>query len=344
MSARLSMLRCLGVVCVALASSVNPAPAQSTTRVVAAGDSMTLRRCGQRSCAVVAELPRGHAVDIVKTEGNWHQVLVTLEGRRITTAWVERTTVAPAPTSSASITPATGAPGGGAATARPAPLGEGAFIRSPDQSTVERAGPSASTHLASLATRTATADEWSQALALTSGMKASTPPAPPAVAPAPEPSRLDTVRRDGRTTVERMRDDLEAQFGPELKRLGETAATIDPDLQNYMATCYDKYLPVPSVVPPDGPTVGSRPPRVRATLFDIWRGQPVFGWNERWSGPPLMSAESSDLCHGLWNQVSERAADVKARVEEIEKAARFADIYPGVVRDALEAHGLSEKR
>jgi hypothetical protein len=112
-----------------------------------------------------------------------------------------------------------------------------------------------------------------------------------------------------------------------------------------MAVCYERYLPIAVLPPGPTPSTSSPPPaRARATIFDIWRGRPMFAWNETWSTQALVSAESTAFCQGLWNDVNGRSAEVKAGVERVEAEARNADIYPGVVRDALQAYGLSDKR
>lgn len=111
-----------------------------------------------------------------------------------------------------------------------------------------------------------------------------------------------------------------------------------------MSSCYDKYLPVPSVPPAGAPPVAERADRPRATMFDLWQGRPAFSWNETWSTNPLLSADSTAFCQTLWNRVHALAGEVKAGVEQIESAARFADIYPGVVREVLETYGLAERR
>lgn len=295
--------------------------AQPPARVTALGDTLVVRRCAEASCDVVAQLPRGQAAQVLATVNGWHRVLVTLDGSRATTGWVEaaRSTAAP-----------------------PAPVSRPAQpVTLPERAgTPVSADAASSDCLTCLATRTPTTDEWNAAM---KALPAPAAPAAPAVATPGATPRADVVRRDGRTTAERMRDEIDARFGDELKRLGDVAAKIDPDLQSYMAVCYEKYLPI-AVLPP-GPTPPGGtppPPRPRATLFEMWRGRPVWAWNDTWSTPAVVSAQSTAFCQGLWKDLSDRAADVKAGIDRIEAEARAADIFPGVVRDALEAYGLSD--
>ena len=314
-----------GVLVLSLGST--SAAAQTVSRIVAAQETLTIRSCAESKCHVVAEVPRGRSVEVLRTENGWHWVLVTLEGSRATTGWVDATTAAAAP--------------------RPA-----ATPPIPERQTLPPSSPAASSAadttdcLACLATRTTTTDEWTEALAITSGMKVA-PSAAVAAGPvgaSPAVTRADTVRRDGRTTLERMRDDLEERFGSELRRLAEQASKLDPDLQTYLAVCYDKYLPI-AVLPPGPPPASPPPPgRPRATVFDLWRGRPVYGWNESWSTGVLISADSTAFCQGLWKDLEIRAAEVKGGVDRVEADARNLDIYPGVVRDALQGYGLSERK
>ena len=73
------------------------ADAQGVSRVVAARDTLTIRSCAEASCRVVATLPRGQSVEVLKTEGGWHWVLVTLPGASATTGWVDSATTTAAP-------------------------------------------------------------------------------------------------------------------------------------------------------------------------------------------------------------------------------------------------------
>lgn len=329
-------------------ASIADAGAQTGVRITAAGERLIVRRCAETTCAILAELPRGQAAEVLATEKGWYRVLVTLEGARATTGWVE-------------IAQAVTAPRTGARFAGPSSERQTLPARGPaSTATPSAASPAVATGdcLTCVATRTPTSDEWQDALAAASdikGIPAGSRPAPaapePATPTASEPrgaragARAETVRRDGRTSAERMRDELDARFGDELRRLGDVAAKIDPDLQNYMAACYDRYFPM--VVLPPGPTppAGTPPPvRARATIFDIWRGRPAFAWTEVWSTPMYVSADSTTFCQRLWTDVNGRSAEVKAGVERVEAAARDADIFPGVVRDALASYGLSDKK
>jgi hypothetical protein len=330
-------------------ASLADAGAQTGVRITAAGERLIVRRCAEAACAIVAELPRGQTAEVLATEHGWYRVLVMLDGARATTGWVE-------------IPQAVTAPRTGVRFAGPSSERQTLPARGP----ASTATPSSATSppvatgdcLTCVATRTPTSDEWQNALAAASDIKGIPAGARPAPA-APEPATSTliesrgaragapaaTLRRDGRTSAERMRDDLDARFGDELRRLGEVAAKIDPDLQNYMATCYDRYFPIAVLPPGPTPPSGTPPPvRARATIFDIWRGRPAFAWTEVWSTPMYVSADSTTFCQRLWTDVNTRSAEVKAGVERVEAAARDADIFPGVVRDALTSYGLGDKK
>jgi hypothetical protein len=307
--------------------------AQPAARVTAAGDTLTVRSCSDAACRVVAELSKGQSVEVLKTENGWHRVLVTLEGARATTGWVEiAKTIAAAPRPAARYT---------------RPAGERQTLSGRPAGDTAAATPAPSECLTCVATRTATTAEWNAALAAAANVRPIAVSPPPTAATAGDArsassARADIIRRDGRTSMERMRDEFDARYGAELKQLSEVAAKLDPDLQSYMATCYDRFQPV--AVLPRGPTppgVAAPPPRLRASMFDLWRGRPAFAWNQSWSSPAT-SGEGTTFCQGMWNDVSTRAASLQAAVARIETAARDADIFPGVVRDALMAYGLSD--
>jgi hypothetical protein len=298
------------------------AVAQPPARITALGDRLVVRRCAEPTCDVVAELPRGQAAQVLTTVNGWHRVLITLEGARATTGWVEAALSAPA----AAAAPRTG---------------QGASL--PDRGnapTVTDTG--VSNCLTCVATRTPTTEEWNSAMKTLPAPAAPEPAAAVAAAPPAATPRAEVVRRDGRSTVERMRDEIDVRFGDELKRLGAVAAQADRDLQTYTGACYERYLPIQVLPPGPTPPGGTPPPvRPRATIFEMWRGRPAWAWNETWS-TLAATTESVAFCQGLWNGVSGRAADVRAGLDRIEAEARTADIFPGVVRDALQAYGLSD--
>jgi hypothetical protein len=302
---------------------VADALAQPPTRVTALGDTLLIRRCAEASCEVVAELPRGQAAQVLSTANGWHRVLVTLEGSRATTGWVEAALTAVAPRA--------------AATARPA---QPVSLPARASGAPALAAAALSDCLTCVATRTPTTDEWNAA------MKALPAPAPPAPTPTGSTPgatpRVETVRRDGRTTAERMRDDLEERYGEELQRLAALMLKADDLLQTYMGACYEKYQPIPVLPPGATPAAGPPPPvRPRASIGEIWRGQPVWAWNDTWSRP-AGNIESTAFCQGLWNDVITRATAIRSAVDTIEVQARAADVYPGVVRDVLQSHGLGD--
>lgn len=302
----------------ALAVWTADALAQPPARVTALGDTLVVRRCAAASCEVVATLPRGQSAPVLKTEHGWSQVVVTLEGSRATAGWVDMAQAAYAPRTAAGPS------------------------RVPDAQLAPRADAAPESApgdcLTCVATRTFTPEEFRAA------MKALPAPAPaPAPADPNAPTRADAVRRDGRSTAERMREELDKRFGDELKRLGEGASAINADLQTYMSACYERFLP-PQVLPP-GPTPpeGTPPlPPPRASVFEMWRGRPAWAWNDTWSTPALVTPDSSSFCQNMWGDLSTRAAEVKTRLDRVEADARAADIYPGVIRDALTSYGLSD--
>jgi hypothetical protein len=295
--------------------------AQPPTRVTALGDTLLVRRCAEASCDVVAELPRGQAVQVLSTANGWHRVLVTLDGSRATTGWVEASLTAVAPRAAATPRPA-----------QPVSLP----ARASDAQTLPEAP---SDCLTCVATRTPTTEEWNAAM---KALPAPTAPTPIGETPGATP-RVDTVRRDGRTTAERMRDDLEEKYGDELQRLAGLMLKADDLLQTYMGACYEKSQPIQVLPPGPTPAAGTPPPvRPRASVGELWRGRPVWTWNDTWS-TPAGNTGSVAFCQGLWNDVSARATAIRSAVEEFEAQARAADVYPGVVREVLQSHGLDAK-
>lgn len=294
--------------------------AQPPARVTAQGDRLIVRRCAQPTCDVVAELPRGQAAQVLSTANGWHRVLITLDGTRATTGWVEVKQTVPA------AAPATVA-GRGATPARMP-------VRTDAAPAAESGESDPSTCLTCVATRTPSADEWRAA------MTALPPPSP---APAASEASAPPLRRDSRTPTERMRDTFAEKHGPELKALSAAAAQVDRDLQTYMGACYDKFLPIQVLPPGPTPPAGNPlPTRPRASIFELWRGKPVWAWTENWSTLASANAESVAFCQGLWKDVSGRAADVRAGLDHVEAQGRADDIYPGIVRDVFAAYGLSD--
>ena len=151
------------------APTVAPA-AEAGRRVVVTAPSAPAHSCAAVTCRVVTELDKGAILSVVKTDGEWHQVLVRTSANAMTTGWVKTAQV----TATTGNTVRTGddrtdgvfrpAPGAAAATATAAPA---------------EADPRGC--LTCLATREPTPDEWHAALADTATKKAA--PAAPAARP-----------------------------------------------------------------------------------------------------------------------------------------------------------------
>lgn len=307
------------LVVLSLAGVASTAAAQETGHVQVTSGPVVARSCPEASCKQIAELASGESAPVVKTEGDWHQVILRLPGARATTGWVEarQVTLAPRPAVRAARDPS-----------RPA-----AAPRPADGPAEDR------DCLTCVATRQPTPAEWKDALAATATKKASPDDRP----------RRDPGAADVRSSSERMRDNLEGLYGTELKRLGGLANDLERDLQTYLTACYERFLPVPveGAAPRAAPSEPSaRPVKVspRTSLLTLLHGQVPFAWNETWTTQSLLVSENAAFCQGLWNDVSGRAAAIRARLDELELGARRNDIYPGVVRDALADYGLSEPR
>jgi hypothetical protein len=288
-------------------------PAQ---RVMVTAESASAFSCAAATCRVVTELEKGAIVSVVKTDGDWHQVMVRLGSSSVTTGWVKASQVA--------ITTTTvvgeGQMGGRAALVDRDPGDDG--------------DPRGC--LTCLATRTPTHEEWNAALAEASTKKAPPPAATP-VAPG---------LADGRTADEKMRDEFAQRFEPELKRLSDAARAVDADLTSYLAACYERFASIP--VAGAAPRSNAADDVLRqarsapgAARFALWNGTAAFAWNPTWAPQPN---ENSTLpsCERLWEDSRGRADRVKVDVEFLERDASGAGIYPGVVRELLAARGLAD--
>ncbi len=153
------------------AQSAPPAPkrdaptvapvAEASRRVVVTASFAPAYSCAAITCRVVTDLDKGAIVSVVKTDGEWHQVLVRTSANAMTTGWVKTAQV----TATSGNTVRTGddrtdgvfrpAPDAAAANAKPA-----------------SAEPDPRGCLTCLATREPTPDEWHAALADTATKKA----------------------------------------------------------------------------------------------------------------------------------------------------------------------------
>src|SRR5690349_23263619 len=74
-----------------------PAPAvapEQSRRVVVTAAFAPAYSCAATTCRVVTELDKGAIVSVVKTDGDWHQVLVRTSANAVTTGWVKNSQVA----------------------------------------------------------------------------------------------------------------------------------------------------------------------------------------------------------------------------------------------------------
>jgi hypothetical protein len=308
------------------AASAAPAPApEAGRRVVVTAPVASAYSCAAVTCRVVTELEKGAIVSVVKTDGEWHQVLVRTSANAMTTGWIKSAQL----TATSGNTVRTGddrtdglfRPSSGAA---------------PDTAAATPAGESDPRGcLTCLATREPTPDEWHAALADASTKKA-----------APGAGRVTTGLADGRTGDERMRDTFAQRYDQELKRLERDAADVDGDLQSYLASCFQRFASIPvEGAAPRSTAVDDILKAARsspgAARFALWSGSAGFQWNTSWA-PVAEPTSSQPSCERLWEDVRGRADRVKVDVELLERDARDHDIYPGIVREQLAARGLAE--
>jgi hypothetical protein len=220
-------------------------------------------------------------------------------------------------------------------TARTAPAASGGTLRSAAPAAAAEGESDPRGCLTCLATREPTREEWSAALADTATRKAS-----------PDDRPVGTGLADGRTSDERMRDAFEARYGDELVRLGREAATVDRELQAYLTACVERFATIPvEGAAPRSNAVDDILRAARATpgaaRFQVWAGTAAFQWQDTWDPRPD-PASPLPSCSRLWEDARSHAERVKVDLELLERDAREHDIYPGVVRDALEARALAE--
>ena len=159
------------------AAPVAPA-AEASRRVVVTAPLAPAYSCAAITCRVVTELDKGAIVSVVKTDGEWHQVLVRTSANAMTTGWVKTAQV----TATSGNTVRTGDDRTDGVF-RPAARRSAAPAR-------RQRKPDPRGCLTCLATREPTPDEWNAALADAATKKArrrapaASRPASPTAAPA----------------------------------------------------------------------------------------------------------------------------------------------------------------
>jgi hypothetical protein len=196
-------------------------------------------------------------------------------------------------------------------------------------------GPDGRGCLTCVATREPTQEEWSAALADAARKKA-----------GPEAARVTPGLADGRTSDERMGDTFSRRYEPELKRLVALAQEVDADLQSYLASCFQRFASIPvEGAAPRSTAVDEILKAARsspgAARFALWSGTAAFQWNPTWA-PQANDSSSTPSCERLWENARGQADRLKVDLEFLERDASEHNIYPGVVREMLAAHGLAE--
>jgi hypothetical protein len=306
------------------APAAAPVVVEPNRRVVVTAAFAPAYSCAAVTCRVVTELDKGAIVSVVKTDGEWHQVLVRTAANAMTTGWVKAAQV----TATSGTTVRTGND-----------RTDGVFRPAPEAADASGAGTAGADDprgcLTCLATREPTPDEWHAALADTAAKKV-----------APEADRVTPGLADGRTGDERMRDVFTRRYDAELKRLAGEAADVDGDLQGYLGACFQRFASIPvegaaarSTAVDDILKAARSSPG--AARFAMWSGTAAFQWNTSWA-PLAAEGSSHPSCERLWEDVRGRADRIKVDVELLERDAREHDIYPGIVREMLAARGLAE--
>jgi hypothetical protein len=298
------------------------APAEASRRVVVTAVFAPAYSCAAVTCRVVTELDKGTVVSLVKTDGDWYQVLVRTSANAMTTGWVKASQVA----SSAG----TGSRSGEART-------DGAFRPSADASLPADAEPDPRGCLTCVATREPTPEEWEAAIADAATKKA-----------APAAGRPEPGLADGRTSEERMRDLFAERYDPELKRLAGVAASVDAELQSYFSTCFQRFasIPVEGAAPRSSPVdeiLKAARSSPGAARFSLWSGTAAFQWNPTWAPQATNDTSSATpSCERVWEDVRGRADRLKVDLELLERDALEHGVYPGIVREMLAARNLAE--
>jgi len=298
------------------------APAEPSRRVVVTAVFAPAYSCAAVTCRVVTELDKGTVVSLVKTDGDWYQVLVRTSANAMTTGWVKASQVA--------ASAGTGSRSGEVRT-------DGAFRPGADATVPADAEPDPRGCLTCVATRQPTPEEWAAAIADAATKKA--------VAAAGRPA---TGLADGRTTDERMRDLFAERYDPELKRLAGVAASVDAELQSYLSGCFQRFgsIPVEGAAPRSSAVdeiLKAARSSPGAARFALWSGTAAFQWNPTWAAQSANDTTSATpSCERVWEDVRGRADRLKVDVELLERDAREHDIFPGVIRDMLATRNLAE--
>jgi hypothetical protein len=304
------------------APTVAPA-AEAGRRVVVTAPFAPAYSCAAVTCRVVTELDKGAVVSVVKTDGEWHQVLVRTAANAMTTGWVKTAQV----TATSGNTVRTGDDRTDGVF-RPAPVAAA-------DATVAPAEADPRGCLTCLATREPTPEEWHAVLADTATKKA-----------APDAGRVAPGLADGRTGDERMRDVFDQRYDAELKRLEADATDVDRDLHGYLASCFQRWASIPvEGAAPRSTSVDDILKAARsspgAARFAMWSGTAAFQWNTSWA-PVAAETSSQPSCERLWEDVRGRADRLKLDLDLLERDALEHDIYPGIVREQLATRGLAE--
>jgi hypothetical protein len=294
-----------------------PARPEPGRRVVVTAASAPAYSCAAVTCRVVSELEKGATLSVLKTEGEWHQVMLRVGATAMTTGWVKAAQV------SASAPEASRPPVAASAAALPG-------ARTPGQDEPDPRGC-----LTCLATRQPSRDEWDAALAEAASKKAQ-----------PQPDRpVTTGLADGRTSEEKMRDRFAENYGAEVERLSRVAASVDADLAAYLSACFERYasIPVAGAAPrrtPIDDILAAARATPGAARFALWNGSPGFAWKPEWASSTNDNS-SMPSCERRWTDAAGRADRLKVDLELLERDAADHDIFPGVIREELAASNLA---
>jgi hypothetical protein len=276
--------------------------------------------CAAVTCREITELDKGVVLSVLKTDGEWHQVMVRV-GTSATTGWVKAGQV------TATADAATRTPAASGATA--------SVLGTPGRESAVPSEEDPRGCLTCMATREPTREEWNDALAGAAKVKAR--PADPAV---------EAGIVDARPDADRMHERATQRYTEELTRMGKVAAEVDNSLRQYLALCVERFASIPVAgAAPRSTTVDDMLRAARATpgaaRFAMWNGTAAFQWNDAWDPKPDPTSTQTS-CPTLWEDARGRAERLKIDVEALERDAQEQHIFPGVVRDLLAAHSLAE--
>jgi hypothetical protein len=287
-------------------------------RLVVTAASAPAYSCAAVTCRVVSDLDKGTTLSVLKTEGDWHQVMVRVGATSMTTGWVKASQV------SASTPDVSRHDTGATAAALP-----GAQVPGQDE-------PDPRGCLTCLASRVPSRDEWDAVMADTATRKARPDLDHP----------VTTGLADGRTSDEKMRDRFTDRYGAEVDRLAHDAGLVDADLGAYLSACFERHASIP--------VAGAAPRRTRiddmlaaaratpgAARFAVWTGSPGFAWKSEWASQ-TNDTSAMPSCERRWIDATSSADRLKVDLELLERDAVEHDIYPGVVREQLATRNLAE--